>query len=65
MFYRFDSKFQEAVDGMKELNKLISSSEMDQSHNNSSPAGSDVSIDINEELDVSLCAYTTCTHIVV
>ena len=69
MFYRFDSKFQEAVDGMKELNKLISSSEMDQTHNNSSPAGSDISINtMNEELEVSsLCAYiaTTCTYITV
>ena len=49
---RFDSKFQEAVDGMKELNKLISSSEMDQTHS-SSPAGSDISVDtVNEELEV-------------
>ena len=53
MFCRFDSKFQEAVDGMKELNKLISSSEMDQTHS-SSPAGSDISVGtINEELEVS------------
>ena len=51
---RFDSKFQEAVDGMKELNRLISSSEMDQTHG-SSPTGSDISVDtINEELEVSL-----------
>ena len=53
MFCRFDSKFQEAVDGMKELNKLISSSEMDQTHS-SSPIGSDISVDtVNEELEVS------------
>ena len=52
---RFDSKFQEAVDGMKELNRLISSSEMDQTHG-SSPTGSDISVDtINEELEVSEC----------
>ena len=53
MLCRFDSKFQEAVDGMKELNKLISSSEMDTSHN-ISPTNSDISVDtINDELEVS------------
>ena len=53
---RFDSKFQEAVDGMKELNMLISSSEMDHQTHGSSPAGSDISVDtINEELEVCRC----------
>jgi len=42
---------------MKELNKLISSSEMDQSHN-SSPPGSDISVDTtNEDIEVRMYVH--------
>ena len=41
---------------MKDLNRLISSSEMDLTHDDSSPVDSDISVNtLNGELEVSLC----------